>query len=315
MEVFLACDPTQFATSKDAAQDPRWIDRVNWQEPEACTHVLIGYPDDRGVSYNGGRAGAAGGPEAIRKIFYKTTPSPKTNSEMIKLWDKGDLSLSDNLRSDHDRAVEALQREFTNRASLRIVSMGGGHDFAYCDGRFFLSRQRKHQAMPVIINFDAHLDCRPMQEQPHSGTPFYRLLQEFPGQFLFIEVGLQEQCNARSHYEWASGKGLKSLWLEDILRHPDGLYGLWQDRFQTELSVARDCFVSVDLDAFSSAIAPGCSQSWPSGLAYADFARVMGDIQRAWHVQNLGVYELAPNLDSDQRTARLAAKILHEFIR
>lgn len=88
---------------------------------------------------------------------------------------------------------------------------------------------------PLIVNLDAHLDVRPGPTSPaakkgseqgdselaySSGTPFYRLLEEFPGDFSLITLGLQAQCNSLSHIEYAEKKGVGMLFMDDLRLNP-----------------------------------------------------------------------------------------------
>ncbi|MEC9284218.1 MAG: formimidoylglutamase [Bdellovibrionota bacterium] len=295
--------------SRDSVSDPRFGDLIN--QNKDSEYIIYGYGDDRGVKNNGGRLGAALGPEAIRKILYKMTFSPLLD-DIPSITDLGDLNLSKNISEDHNKAIQYLLSKYDD-PQKKMISFGGGHDYAYPDGKFFLKRKKNESIKPIIINFDAHLDCRPPERDINSGTPFYRLLTEHPNDFIFIEIGLQKQCNSRTHYQWAKNKGLKSLWLEDILE-AENAFDLMKRFLSEELKKTHPCFLSIDLDVFSSSIAPGCSQSWPSGLDFESFWKLYLLILQKWNVMQLGIYECAPNLDIDQRTSRLAARLTHCYI-
>ena len=307
---FKKIDRSSIFQSRDKVHDPRYGDLIDTEN--ASDYILYGYSDDRGVKNNGGRVGAALGPDAIRKILYKMTFSPLIEKPP-SISDLGDLEIGDEILKDHNKAIDHLMQNF-DEPFKKMIALGGGHDFAYPDGKFFLQRKKHSSLKPIIINFDAHLDCRPVDGDINSGTPFYRLLSEHPEDFIFFEIGLQKQCNSRSHYQWAIDRGLKSLWLEDLLDSKNAFESM-QRFLADKLKERHPCFLSIDLDVFSSAIAPGCSQSWPSGLDFESFWKIYQILLKKWDVMQLGIYECAPNLDVDQRTSRLAAKITHCYIK
>src|SRR5687767_14836584 len=109
--------------------------------------AIIGLPDDRGVALNGGRVGAASGPNAIRKWFYRLVPP----LDSVSIADLGDLTMSDDLHSDHNRAIQAIAIALGN--AERVAILGGGHDWGFCPIAALMQGGRAG-----FINFDAHLD-------------------------------------------------------------------------------------------------------------------------------------------------------------
>lgn len=293
--------------SKNDSKDIRFGDLAKNSKAEDSEFILYGYPDDRGVHNNGGRVGASEGPDSIRKLLYKMTSSARKDRNPT-IADLGNLKLGKSIAEDH----ESAHSELIKYNDKRKIALGGGHDYSYPDGKTFLADS--HKLKPVIINFDAHLDCRPYQDEVNSGTPFYRLLTDFPNQFDFFEIGLQEQCNSKEHYEWAKQKGLKALWLEDIYGAGKDPISLMQEFLSSALFQKRKAYISIDLDAYSSAFAPGCSQSWPTGLDPKDVWEILELIYERLDVRFLGIYECCPRLDLDDRTSRLASKIIHQYI-
>ncbi len=77
---------------------------------------------------------------------------------------------------------------------------------------------------------------------------------------------------------------------------------------------SKKVFLSVDIDAFTSNEAPGCSQSWTTGLVTKDFLAALAWLIQEYDVRGLGLYEVSPPLDQDNRTSKLAALIAHGFI-
>jgi formiminoglutamase len=192
------------------------------------------------------------------------------------------------------------------------ISLGGGHDYGYCDTTAFVQAYKEHK--PLVINFDAHLDVRPVHldqksQGLHSGTAFFRMMNEFGHNCSFIEVGLQAHCNSPYHARWLNERGGRIVWREAIDE-----YGMVESLQQLVPLAIHPAFISVDVDALSSSIAPGCSQSWASGLQWQEFIRGFDFLIDSFDVKGIGIYEVSPVLDEDNKTSKLAALIMHRFI-
>jgi formiminoglutamase len=165
--------------------------------------AILGYPDDEGIQRNGGRPGAAQAPDRIRKFLYRMTPSALSGAEtQARLFDLGNLDpAKHDLAKRHEVAQGAAALALA--AGHRVLSFGGGHDYGFPDGAAFVADcLRTSGPRPLVLNFDAHLDVRPVNKGLTSGTPFFRLLERYP-EIDFAEIGIQAHCNARAHLEEA----------------------------------------------------------------------------------------------------------------
>lgn len=277
-------------------------------QPNSAGLFVVGYPDDAGISANGGRPGAKEAPDRIRRSFYKMTP--RFDYQMpIKVFDIGNLHLATSLPQRHEDALNCTR--ILHKKNAPILSFGGGHDYGYPDVAGFLHHWiSKSNVKPLVLNFDAHLDVRPVVTDYHSGTPFFRLLREFQGQFEFFEIGLQPQCNSPHHAQWLRQMGGTAIWMEDF--KPGTLRANLEN--QLKIFSGRPTFVSFDMDVLSSTIAPGCSQSWAGGLSLFDAQDTLRWIYDHFAVKGLGIYEVSPPLDRDDQTSKAAALLAHQFL-
>jgi formiminoglutamase len=292
--------PDLFFTKRDS-QDQRLGDFVSSSHPD---FFIFGYPDDEGINLNGGRLGASLAPRSIRNFFYRMTPDASVKIRPV-LNDIGDITVTGTLAERHERGRKLVGDIISKGAHW--ISLGGGHDYGYCDSTAFVQHYKDQK--PVVINFDAHLDVRPSEKTFNSGTPFYRLMTEFGSACHFIEVGLQPQCNSPDHARWLTERGGKILWHEKI--EEEGIL----DSLQQLVPLSpHPAFLSIDIDAFTSAIAPGCSQSWASGLEWKEFVQAFDFLVESFDVRGIGIYEVSPPLDQDNQTSKLAALIMHRFV-
>jgi formiminoglutamase len=326
---FSAVDSRLFFTRNDP-QDPRLGDLARAlpalsdsrllsstleeaQTPGERHFVIAGYPDDEGIRTNGGRPGAALAPDAVRKPLYKMTPplvSGRNSTTVV--WDAGNLHLAgQNLETRH---------AFVSRFSLAALSqgsgwigIGGGHDYGFPDADAFIVWAKSQGHRPLILNFDAHLDVRPANKGISSGTPFFRMLEKHPD-VDFAEIGIQAHCNSRAHLEWVTARGARVLMQEEIEASGESFTSMVLRTLDDWALRPRPVFLSVDIDGFSSSVAPGCSQSWATGFMPDDFFPCLQVLAARFDIRALGIYEVSPPLDQDDRTAKLAAQIVHRVI-
>lgn len=308
----LARDVSQVASPAQFAQLlAQQIDQASKDERHVA---LVGYPDDEGIKTNGGRTGAALAPDAVRKPLYKMTPSLFASQERSKLriLDLGNLvNASMTLEQRHETASEYGRVALA--ADARWISIGGGHDYGYPDAKAYIEWAHSKGERPLILNFDAHLDVRPLTNGLSSGTPFFRMLETFPD-VDFAEIGIQSHCNSRAHYDWALARGARILSQEEVLASGQPYAAQVTKLLGDWLLKPRSVFLSIDIDGFSSAIAPGCSQSWATGFSAPDFFSTLQILQGRLDIRCLGIYEVSPPLDADDRTAKLAAQIIHRVL-
>lgn len=294
-----------FFTKNDAA-DPRLGEKANGPET-ASEVILIGYPDDEGVRLNSGRDGAALGPDAIREYLYRTTPHPQRR--LRPFTDAGNLPAKGELKHRHEAAIGLCSRWHAD--GKKILSFGGGNDYAYPDGMAFL--QKFDGQNPLVLNIDAHLDVRDTGRGLNSGTPFYRLL-ESGVKFDFVEFGTQSQCNSKAHWDYVLKKGGQIVGMDEIAESGLSLREYAVERLGEALLRRRPAFLALDIDAFAWPYAAGSSAAWPLGLEPAAFWPLYVLLLKRLDVRALGIYEVAPGLEHGPGTSKLAAQFAHGFL-
>ena len=272
---------------------------------------MIGYPDDLGVKNVNGRLGAALGPEKFFEYFRKL------NGKMPLLpgsFSETQVKMGPDLEANYHRAIEATEdqvRALTFRTDLLIV-IGGGHDYAYPWIRGVVSALNKKNRIGCI-NIDAHFDLRPHEPVMTSGSPFRRLIEEkWLDPKNLIEFGIQNHCNHESLWTYADSKKIKTVPFETLRN------GKAVPEFKRCLQALKkkvDCIlISVDLDALSLAYAPGVSAPQAEGFSASELFQMLELAGAEPKVFSTGFFELAPPLDVQDHTSRLAAKAAYQFI-
>lgn len=270
---------------------------------------LLGYACDEGVRRNLGRPGAKAGPEAFRKQFAKLA-CHFPNQPVL---DFGTICCDDqNLEAAQQNLSLAVQRLRENAVFPLVV--GGGHDVAYGHGRGLLHHIQKNtpEQRLGIVNFDAHFDLRPLSDAPSSGTPFYQLLEEFGTEVAYFAVGIQPPANPPELFEIAEAHGVAFVLSESCQeQHLKAALG----QLRTFLARVEQVYITIDLDGFASAFAPGVSAPSPMGFSPQFVLQLLRVLWESGKVIALDMAELNPEYDQDQRTATLAARLAEAAIR
>jgi formimidoylglutamase len=268
---------------------------------------LVGIPDHQGVMNVGGRLGAARGPDAFRRVFGRLSGRDGVSDALMDL---GDLHpVPRNMGESHRRAADQV-RDGHSRCGLSVV-VGGGHDhgFSHLLG---ISEALKGKRLGCL-NLDAHLDVRSGKPLASSGSPFWLAIEGgvlAPDQF--IEFGIQAHCNSRELWEYVGRKGV------EVIEFGALRGGRAVSAFAASLKkLSSRCdivVISFDLDSCASAFAPGVSAPQAEGFSSSEVIEMMEIAGRDPKVVSLGIFELNPDHDVDDRTARLAATAAYHFI-
>ena len=257
--------------------------------PEGCRIGLIGVPDDTGVKLNNGRPGASEGPAAFRSALQRYGVAQPADWDWPTIWDAGDVEIvPGDIHATHERVSEVTQGIIEQ--GVFPIMIGGGHDLTF---PFVRAVAEYHKPMHGIY-FDAHLDVR---AETGSGMPFRRLIETGAASTLRIH-GLDPFANAKEHVQWFKDNGGRI----DGRSHDDD----W---------LAQPTFVSLDMDVFDSAHAPGVSALNPCGWSPQRAEQWVHEAGRHNQVKCFDIMELSPPYDQGGRTARLAARMLLAFLR
>lgn len=272
---------------------------------------IVGYVCDEGVKRNLGRVGAQEGPNSIRERLAKLP----IHFDGQRVVDLGDIVCEDD-------KMEVCQNDFAEVISSIIsknvfpIALGGGHDMAFGHFKGILDALKTTDKKSIgIINFDAHFDLRPVEGKSNSGTPFNQIIagqKQDSVEVNYFAVGIQRQANTKELFSIAEQEGVEyAVNYECESSNPE--LGILKNRLQTFID-RNDCiYVTIDMDGFSSAYAPGVSAPSPLGFTPYFVFKTLGFLIDSGKVISCDIAELNPSLDRDSLTANLAAKLV-DFI-
>ena len=264
---------------------------------------LLGYACDEGVRRNQGRIGAAKGPDAIRSRLARVAWH-----HHHKILDTGTITCIDGNLELSQQDLSTCVRTLLE-ADIFPILLGGGHDIAYGHHTGIRKYCSKDQSIG-IINFDAHFDLRKVADSANSGTPFYQILTDPSSRTGYLPIGIQRGSNTSELFDIADALGVSYLFLEDCYPTNEK-YTLHLEDF---ISRHDMIYISVDLDGFAAAYAPGVSAPAAIGLQSSFVLQTIREIMKSGKVISIDIAEMNPEFDRDAITARLGARMIDEVL-
>lgn len=261
--------------------------------------ALLGFACDEGVRRNGGRPGAAAGPDAIRAALSPLPvhdDTPRYDAGMIRVTDRdlvaGQLALA-------DTALELLDESHT------LIVLGGGHEASY--GSHLGLRSAVGRS--TILNLDAHLGLH-TSDTASSGTPF-RQIAELEGEdFSYNVFGVSRPDNTRELFDTAAALGVGITTDEELaVMTPE-------EAARAALAAVEGhkfIHLSIDLDVLPAHIAPGVSSPAAVGVELAKIRAIARALAVTGRLRLVDIVELNPRHDINTRTARVAAQLVEEI--
>ncbi len=268
---------------------------------------FLGFCCDEGVKRNLGRPGAANGPASIRKEMSNW---PANCLPEAQLFDAGDISCEDgNLEEAQEALAEAVKVVLSN--GLFPILLGGGHEIAL---GHFMGLNTFMESAPAIINFDAHLDIRPVVGRGSSGTMFnqiHQLCGEQNKPFNYLCIGPQTYSNTKSLFAKADQMGASYVLAKDII--PSNMEKV-EGQIHNYIDKNDKIYLTLCTDVLSAAHAPGVSAVQPFGLNPEVVLHLIKQIIQTGKVCSIDIAEVSPRFDSDNRTAKLVAVYIYAVV-
>lgn len=248
------------------------------------------------------------GTQAIRHALARL-PLQKAS---IHCYDAGNITcLDQDLNASQAALAEVIAQLLTARFIPIVI--GGGHELAF--GHYqgikpFCTAPKRLG----IVNFDAHFDLYKPSAHASAKTAFYQIAESHRQEkrhFDYNCIGIQHVGNTRHFFTVAKQLKTKIILADELHQ------GLWEkcydfiDRIIDENDLI---YMSLSLDVFSPAFAPGVSCIQPLGLTPWQVIPLIRQLAASGKTISYDIAEYLPEHDVDQRTATLAAMLIDEII-
>ena len=249
---------------------------------------IQGIKFDKKSSYQEGPSLA---PPLIREVLHcgsmNLFAENGTTIETDHITDKGDFEILEYFD------IEKITGSHLD-SDTKIFTLGGDHSITFP----IIKALQKKRSTIDILHIDAHADLYDNYEgdKYSHACPFARIMESGAVERL-VQVGIRtlnthqveqaEKFNVEIH-------PMKDLKLDIISKFENPLY------------------ISLDMDAFDPAYAPGVSHHEPGGLTSREVIRLIQNINAK--IIGADIVEYNPNRDFQNMTAFLAAKMMKEIL-
>lgn len=250
--------------------------------------IIQGIQFDEKSSYHQGPRLA---PPLIREALHSGSSNmyaeDLTSIESPLIEDKGDFDIADYWD------IERITQEHLDRGA-KIFTLGGDHSITY---PIIKAHSQKYSKLD-ILQIDAHCDLYDSFEgDKHShACPFARIMESGLAVRL-VQVGIRTLNTHQAEQAERFNVDIHQMKDLDLSRIP---------KFENPL------YISLDMDGFDPAFAPGVSHHEPGGLSSREVINLIHGIDT--EVIGADIVEYNPNRDFQNMTAYLAAKMMKEIL-
>ena len=283
------------------------VPRYDPAEAPAPHAVILGIPTDEATTQH---PGARYGPRAIREAstqfpYYKRgrgyydPDSDRPLLAELELRDAGDVEIVPTLLQENAKRITEAAAALLARG-IFPVCLGGDHSVTPGILQAFAQR-------PVhLVQIDAHLDFVD-QLDGAAGTHAspMRRARELPQVRGITQIGIRSVVSSAADFAAARAAGNRIVTTTQVLEAPAKDW--WAD-------LSGEAYLTLDIDAFDPAVAPGTGFAEPGGLQFRDVARLLRMLTRRLRLRGVDLVEVNPYFDASRRTALLAARTILEVL-
>ena len=160
-----------------------------------------------------------------------------------------------------------------------------------------------------VVHIDAHIDWRDERDGVREGySSGMRRASEMPWVKTMVQVGLRGVGSARQQ-EVDDALAFGSVFIRAREVHRNGI-----DACIERIPAADHYLITIDSDAFDTAIAPGVLFPSPGGLTFDETADLVRGIALKGSIAGINLFEVRPELDTNNLTASTGAQLIINFI-
>lgn len=263
---------------------------------ENTPHIAIfGVLEDRNAV---GNAGAAAGPDVIRKHFYLLY----AGDYRVKIADLGNIRAGRTVKDTHV-AVKTVCEELMKAGIIPVV-LGGGHDITYAQYTAYESLEQKVEIAVIDPRID--IDQTNTESAPLTSQTFLNHVILHEPDYLFSLSNLAYQ----SYFVSPEAVNMYDKLYFNTLR-----LGMMTGKIDHSEPLIRAAdLVSFDIGAIRATDAPGNGNAAPNGLYGDDACQLCRYAGISDKLTSIGFYEYNPAYDTREMTAQLIAQMVWCFI-
>jgi arginase family enzyme len=267
-------------------------DKESFPEIENADIAIVGVKEDRKSVNNEGCAHA---PDYVRNELYKLF----RGDYHPRIVDLGNIKQGHQIEDTYF-ALTAVISELLKNKTIPVI-LGGSQDLTFAN-------YRAYESLGQVINVvavDSMFDLGKNEDELDSRTYLNKIILHQPN-FLFnyTNVGYQSYF-----VDPGSIKLMKNLYF-DVYR-----LGMIRDNMEEIEPLARNAdMFTIDISAVRQADAPGNKNAGPNGFYGEEMCRITRYAGLSDKLSSIGFYEINPQYDRDNQTAKLVAQMIWYFI-
>lgn len=262
--------------------------------------VLLGEPYDGAVV---SRQGAREGPGALRSKLAGTKAYRMTGESVPEIADLGDVDFDEGSVQDVHDQIEAVTSRVHDLDAFPVF-LGGDNSVSVPNISPLVDRGRT-----AVINFDAHLDCREVHDEPTSGTPYRQLFEK--GLAHYVVVGARDFETSESYVDYVRSRGGSIYTAKAVGERGTDII----DEILADLDGDFDfLYVNVDVDVLDASIATGVSAPTPGGLTARELYDLLYHLGSEAPLDGAEFVECAPPLDRTDNTVLAASRAIAHLL-
>ncbi len=272
-------------------------------EPKFCDYptsdfAILPVPYEATTSYHGG---TKHGPTAIIQASQQVE---LFDEELLREFHKCGIATLDPVEPSavgpedmHEKLFKMAKRVVHDKKFL--LTLGGEHSISSALVRAVLTKHKKLS----VLQIDAHLDLRnSYQGSPYSHACVMRRIDDLG--ISIVPVGIRNMC--QEEHRFLKRSNIRPFTAKECLEG-DG----WVDGVLDALS--DDVYVTIDIDGFDPAYAPGTGTPEPGGLDWVSVTKLLRSVAQHKTVVGADVVEVSP-IPGQVVTEFLAARLAYKLI-
>ncbi|MCE4610960.1 MAG: agmatinase [Desulfurococcales archaeon] len=266
---------------------------------------IIGVPFDSTSSYRSGQRFA---PRALREASLNIEGNGYAvggSIDDVSISDLGDVAVIHGDVSSTLERVAIVVKEVASRGSIPVL-VGGEHTITLGALRGLL----RAGVRPCLLVLDAHFDLRSeyLGFRFSHATVMRRVTEEVGVKIFYVGVRAYDNEEV-AIAEGMAGIGYITAWNFDVL----GVKGVVA-KARSFLGECDSIYISIDMDVYDPAYAPGVANPEPGGLPPGKVLPLIAHLAADERVVGLDLVEVAPPHDCGDITSILAAKTLQQAL-
>lgn len=194
-----------------------------------------------------------------------------------------------------ENSKEAFEKNF------KTLFIGGDHSISYSILRAF----KKIELDPLLIIFDAHVDCR---DKNNNLGWLRKLVKAGYNHEKIILIGARNIL--KEELDFLKENKITLIKMDILQEDLTGICDLIMERARKSTGF----YISIDIDCIDPSFAPGTNNIEPGGMSSRDLIYFIKRFILLNNFRGADIVEINPDKDVNEMTVKLGAKLLSEMI-